>query len=46
MKSEVVSVLRRERKQLGMKQHDLVVMKVNELVERLLVTRELGLVER
>ena len=46
MKSEVVLVLRRERKQLGMKQHDLVVMKVNELVERLLVTRELGLVER
>ena len=39
-------MLRRERKQLGMKQHDLVVMKVNELVERLLVTRELGLVER
>ena len=46
MKLEVVSVLRRERKQLEMKQHDLVVMKVNELVERLLVTRELGLVER
>lgn len=46
MKSEVVSVPLRERKQLGMKQHDLVVMKVNELAERLLVTRELGLVER